>query len=371
MKKQGSIVIIVLLVLSLIATPTTQLVRRATVHAHFDKVVLNREKAKMLALGGLNLAISQLTVKPDDDKARIEKEEDPVVARRKKLLEKILPALNTWQTYELDAVHDGLAGQIKLCLMCEDGKININEIFDFKTGEFRKEYVPWLQGLQLGEGSGAKGDFAKNLAKFLKERGRKLDDISELYALDDVQRLSLYYQPPAPLKQGDPAYAKASADRQPGGEAIALSDLFTVNTHRRSVEPWLLSNALCTLFGVRTRQADDATTRKDAFKKAIGGYKKGLGRNWQENFSVLQHIYESRPRALPRLAELFSKEFDPTVFTVLSSGTVQTVEARVLAVLVREVLKQDKPKDAPVGAIKQNSQQRPIITYRVAKLYWL
>ena len=356
MKKQGSIVIIVLLVLSLIATLTMQLVRRATVHTHFDKVVLNREKAKMLALGGLNLAIAQLTIKPDDDKVQVKKDEDPVVARRKKLLERVLPSLNTWQTFTLDATHDGLAGEVKLCLMSEDGKININEIFNFKTGEFRKEFVPWLQGLQLGEGNGAKGDFAKNLAKFLKERGRKLDDISELYALDDVQRLSLYYTPPVPLKK----------DEVPDG-AIALSDLFTVNTRRRTVEPWLLSNALCTLFDVRPRQADDATKRKDAFKKAIAGYKKGLGRNWQENFSVLQHIYESRPRALPRLAELFSKEFDPTVFTVLSSGIVQTVEARLLAVLVRHVVKQETPKDEQVKQTKSTPQY----TYRVAKLYWL
>lgn len=363
MKKQGSIVIIVLLVLSLIATLTMQLVRRATVHTHFDKVVLSREKAKMLALGGLNLAIAQLTVKQEGD-AHVErgkeKGEDPVVLQRKKLLQRVLPTLNTWQKFPLDAMHDGLAGELKLCLMSEDGKININEIFDFKTGEFRKEYQPWLQGLQLGEGSAGRGDFAKNLAKFLKERGRKLDDISQLYALDDVQRLSLYYEPPVPLKQGE----------GPDG-AIALSDLFTVNTRRRTVEPWLLSNALCTLFDLRPRQADDATKRKDAFKKAVDGYKKGMGRNWQENFNIVQHVYEKQPRALPRLAELFSKEFDPTVFTVLSSGTVQTVEARLLAVLVRHVVKPEKTKEERTAATKQTEQQRPTITYRVAKLYWL
>ena len=95
MNKRGSIIIIVLLVLSLIATLTMQLVRRATVHTHFDKVVLNREKAKMLALGGLNLAISQLTVKPDEDKTKVTKDEDPVVLRRKKMLERILPTLNS------------------------------------------------------------------------------------------------------------------------------------------------------------------------------------------------------------------------------------------------------------------------------------
>lgn len=356
MNKQGSIVIIVLLVLSLIATLTMQLVRRATVHTHFDKVVLNREKAKMLALGGLNLAIAQLTVKPQEDKVQVKKDEDPVVARRKKMLERILPSLNTWQTFELDTTHDGLAGEVKLCLMSEDGKININHIFDFKTGEFRKEYLPWLQGLQLGDKNATKGEFAKNLAKFLKERGRMLDDISQLYALDDVQRLSLYYEPPKPLKK----------DEEADG-AIALSDLFTVNTHRRTVEPWLLSNALCTLFDLRSRQDGDATKRKDGFKKAIDGYKKGMGRNWQENFSVLQHIYEKQPRALPRLVELFSKEFDPTVFTVLSSGTVQTVEARLLAVLVREVVKQKKSQDEQ----DKPKTSAPKHTYRVAKLYWL
>ncbi len=359
MNKRGSIIIIVMLVLSLIATVTMQLVRRTTVHTHFDKVVRNREKAKMLALGGLNLAIAQLTTKPQEE-SRVErgkeKGEQPVVKERRAFLERVLPLLNTWQTFALDATEDGLAGELKLCLMSEDGKININKIFDYKKGEFRKEYVPWLASLQIGEDN-MRGEFAKNLAKFLADRGRPLDDISQLLNFDDLQTLPLYYEPPKPLKQG----------QEPNG-ALALSDLFTIHSNRRTVEPWLLSNGMCALFGLRQRSAGDATRRGDAFKKAAQGYKPGMGRNWQENFSILQHIYEKQPQALPRLQELFSKEFDSTVFTVLSSGSVQAVEARLLAVLVKHTI---RPQKEQGEATKPTTQQRPTTTYRVAKLYWL
>ena len=364
MNKRGSIIIIVMLVLSLIGTVTMQLVRRTTVHTHFDVVMRNREKAKMLAMGGLNLAITQLTTRPEEQKHvenGKEKAQDPAIKERRTFLARILPNLNIGQRYALTAEHDGLEGELKLFLMSEDGKININKIFDYKKGEFRKEYQPWLSSLQLGE-SGVRGEFAKNLAQFLHKRGRPLDDISELLNFDDLQDLPLFYEPPKPLKK----------DEQPV-ESLALSDVFTIHSNRRTVEPWLLSNSLCSLFGLRRREDGDAQKRKDAFKKAAEGYTLGMGRDWPGHFNVLQHLYEKELRDLGRMQGLFSKEFDPTVFTVLSSGTVHAVEARLLAVLVKEVVKHKDP-EAKQGAKTPDAkpkQQRPTITYRVAKLYWL
>ena len=51
-------------------------------------------------------------------------------------MSRILPTLNRWQEFDLKEKVDGVDGQIKVCLMCEEGKINLNRIIDFEKGTF-------------------------------------------------------------------------------------------------------------------------------------------------------------------------------------------------------------------------------------------
>ncbi len=54
----------------------------------------------------------------------------------KALLEAVVPALNRWQVFPLQQRLMALYGTIKICLMSEAGKININLCFDFKKTHF-------------------------------------------------------------------------------------------------------------------------------------------------------------------------------------------------------------------------------------------
>ena len=54
------------MIISIIIMMTEQMIRGVMVGAGFTKTMVNREHAEMLALGGINIAIAQLTYKRDE-----------------------------------------------------------------------------------------------------------------------------------------------------------------------------------------------------------------------------------------------------------------------------------------------------------------
>ena len=63
--ERGYILVLTLLLVSIIVVSISQLVQRVSVTYFFDKTIVQREQAKELALSGIQLAISQLALKPE------------------------------------------------------------------------------------------------------------------------------------------------------------------------------------------------------------------------------------------------------------------------------------------------------------------
>lgn len=371
-KQSGAVLIYTLFMMSSISFLTQQFLKNALVHYRFNRFALYREQATMLALGGINLAISQLTAhtKPKDDKKK-QKKEEPYAAE-KALLKRILPSLNRWQTFVLTEKVDGIDGMIEICLSCEHGKVNINDVFDFNKKKIKDVYLPLLQPLSFGHRR-SRGEFVKSLTAFFKKRKKMVDDVSELLAIDELSDTPLLYMPPAPHKP--------SAKQLERG--IALFDLFTVWTTTTvqvqppkkkgqkqgavpkevasPIEPWLLSDTMCVLLGLRRPQHDDARRMRGKFKRAIKLFKKDLGKSWVNNWTILKPLYEKAPHRLAQLQRIFSQQFAPSIYTVLSSGTVHDIKQKLLAVLV--------PSKQQGKGQKQSEQKRT--SYSIYKLFWV
>ena len=90
--KPGYILVLTLIILSIGVLLVTQLSHRGMVHIHFDQTMIEREKAKSLALGGIQLAISQLSIKATET-AKNEKQEEKK-DQKQELIKKIVPAMN-------------------------------------------------------------------------------------------------------------------------------------------------------------------------------------------------------------------------------------------------------------------------------------
>jgi hypothetical protein len=348
MKKQNSFVLIFsITILSLVMILTFQLLRLVSVGIHFDRTMIDRERAEMLALGGINLAISQLTLeKPTEEKEEAKKKVFTAFLKR------VLPNLNRWQAFKLDEQLDGIEGEIKICIGCENGKININEIYDFKKDEFKPEYKKFLEGISFKGEVKTKESFVTLLAELLKKRHKRVDDISELQAHLPAQISQLFYTPPLPS-------AKPQEDKP--NDSIALQDIFTIFSNNEKLEALFLSDALCSILGFRRPKAHDALLRDETFQKIIKEYKPELDQNTEDYWKIIKPLYEQKDTFKIENTKIFCSKFEPTTYSVLSSGKVGTVEQRIVAILEKQ---EPEPKEP-------DKQKKHTPEFKVTRLYWI
>ncbi len=358
MNKQqpGAILIFSLMMLSLLVLLTQQLVKSVFVGSQFIKTMIERERSEMLTLAGINLACTQLVAQKDDNKDK-EQEQEKKMPPPNMLLKTLLPHLNRWQTFELQESRDGIAGTIKICIVCEHGKININQIIDFETNTFKPAFTPLVKALEV-KGIVKNGELSDKLLEFFGKRKTKLNDISELTLIPELRKTRLFYQPPE---------VPAHGTKYEPNDQLALQDIFTTWTNNAALEPLMLSDSVCSILGLQRPRADDARTRQKEFDKLIETYKPEMSKQWEENWAILEELYGKRPINLSEFVSIFSKQFGPTIFSVLSYGKVGHVEQRALAIIKKEKVKQKTSAQQDDGAKKEKYTER----YKIVRLYWL
>jgi hypothetical protein len=353
---------------------TEQMIRGVMVGSNFTKTMVDREHAHMLALGGINIAIAQLTykedknakekeqaqvesgvIKPESDSDEDGKGEGEKVTPFKRFILNLISNLNRWQAFELDPKIDGVSGTVKICITSEHGKININHAFDFKKQEFKKEFVALLGGLEI-PGKLKPGEFLNKISEYLKNRSKKLYDVSELLNIVDLENfnINIFYDPPKSFKKE----AKPNSD-------LILQDIFTTWTDDKKIDPMLLSDALCAILGTTRPRADDAKKYKEKFKKVAMDFKDDWGSDWDANWKHLEPIYGSKPKLLSSIKDILVEKFKPKVYSVLSYGKVGQVEQRLLAV-IREV--QIEQSDQ---AQKPQDEQAQTKVFKIERIYWI
>lgn len=387
-KNSASVLLFSLMIISIIIMMTEQMIRGVMVGAGFTKTMINREHAEMLALGGINIAIAQLTYEKDEtakekDEAKVEsgvvKPESELggdgqkITSQQRFVFNLISNLNRWQTFELDPKIDGIAGTVKICITSEHGKININNAFDFKKQEFKKEFISLLGGLEI-PGKLKPGEFFNKISEFLKNREKKLYDVSELLNVPGLEGFNadIFYEPP-------------SMHKKEGGELnqnLALQDIFTIWTENAKIDPLVFSDALCNILNIRRPHADDAKKYRERFKKVAMEFKDDWGKDWDTNWKHLEGIYDTKPKALSNIKDILVEKFNPKVYSVLSYGRVGHVEQRVLAVIKeieiksRKIKSSDQSEKSSSGGqsaqAASGSKQKPNRkVFRIERIYWL
>lgn len=354
-QQSGFVLVLTLMILSTIVMLVTQLFQSSVIHFYFDRTMIEREKAKMLARGGIELAYSLLTVIPPKDKEGAKAGYPPQEGQEKKdlnveLLKKILPTLNRWQTFELTDNADGIDGEIKLCITCEDGKLDLNQWYDFNKKKFIGEGANQLDGKKIlkavfgGLKKTASGkDLFEQFEKFLKQRQYKLNDVTELLTVKELREAlkdAIFYEPPS---------AKTGKKEQ---RPVYLMDIFTLWSDKKTLNPWLLSDSICAIVGLkRAEQGDTATHEKevDQLLKSTKSVEGDIKVTWEK---VLQKLYGKELKAIPNdFSALFAQKFEARTFGVLSYGRVGSITQKMYAIIGRE-------KDA-------------LAPYTIKRLYWL
>lgn len=339
--RSGFVLIVALIIITVAIVLTTYMFNQGITHRLFARTVVDREKAQRLALGGVQVALSQLALKATDTSLAQEPE---------KLLNAILPVINRWQYFEFKQEIEGVDGKLMLCIMCEEGKIDLNRIFDFtnksfvgegqKRGDIKKIMPLFFAKLRLLVGD---HDLFTDVERFLKARSRKITDVTELLNIKEfaVFKDKIFYEPPQTEEKGE--------------RPVYLLDLFTVHSGKAVLEPWLLSDSLCAILGLRRAQAGELKKRSEARTAWLKDFKPQA--KWTADWDQrLKPVYDRDFSTLPGGIEAFlSPQFEPRTFSVLSYGTVGTVTQRLYAIVERQ----------PTSEKRSSSQ------FITKKIYWI
>lgn len=284
-----------------------------------------------LAQGGIQLALSQIageSVKKEQSKtepakgAQAGKTAEPPASEGKQLLKTLLPIFNKFQAFTLKQSIEGVNGSIALLIGSEDGKININAMYDFDKHKFVGEGNPQndmkktMQEIfnALKERTGF--DLFAEFEKFLKERKYPLNDVTELLTIKgfEIFKNEIFEE------QGTP-----KTDKKP---KIYLADLFTVSTSKAQIEPWLLSDSVLALLNLKRDKEKSVDDLLKNFKDRS---------DWKNDWAkALKPLYNIDYTALPKgIAALFNPTFAAKTFSVLSIGTVGGISVRLLAIVER------------------------------------
>jgi hypothetical protein len=342
---RGYIMIFTLLAIGAAMVVATYIGHRGSYYLPFSHMILAREKAKALTLGGVQVAIAQLAQLPK--KANKNAQEGQQSSPEKEFLQRILPTLNRWQEFELKENNDGIDGKLSICLMCEDGKINLNRIIDWEKKTFLgDEKSGWKAIMQEICKSIERITKTSNLfatfEKIIKEKQFPFNDATELITNKEFNFFKdiLFYQPPTTKKQ----------------DTIYLTDIFTVWSGSDKLEPWLFSDSINGLFGLPRVEVDDIKKRKEQVEGWVKNFKEKS--NWQQDWqTILMPIYGKELRTLPKnIDSMLSTTFDPQYFSVLVHGKVGDATQIVYAILERN---------------KQSQGDTTEYDVVIKKLYWL
>jgi len=367
--KSGFALIVTMIMISLIASITVFIARKSTLFAPYAKIAIHQQKARQLALGGVQLAISKLAsiTKPekqtttDQGQQRPQKMDDTYLAQQ--LLTHLVPIINQSQTIPLKKAFDGIDGKIEFCITSEHGKININQLYDFEKHRFIDEHEKATDDEkkkgarqliknvfeQVQKAMGATNLF-ESFEKFIKQRQYKLNDVTELLAAPgfDIFKNYLFYVPPTLMKDSEKAW-----------RPIFLTDLFTLESGKKQIEPWLLSDSLRGGFGF-SRVAQESQEKKESTHKMIQEALKkfSLSTDWKKDWDKMlaPSLKKEYGSLSPSITSHLSTKFESTIFSVVSYGTFANVTQRLYALLERSV---------------QKAKDDVVIHVKIKKIYWL
>lgn len=374
--QDGYILMITISLMAIALFVVTFMFNRSVVYAPSGYTLIAREKAKMIALGSISIAQALLaeplagqktdeTNKDKDSKKQVDthdEEKDQEVS----FFARLFPVVNKWNIFTLRESIEGIDAELGVKISCEDGKINLNRIFDFSKGEFTtqkgetsfqdlmqgaaKQKADWKKFIQeicnrIDQKVGTKKLF-DSLMYFLKKRRYPLNDVTQLFDMPDngdILKKTMKFEFPG-------------VKRKERESDICITDIFTVHGTQRAIEPWIISDSLAQLLELNPISEFTKKDSKSEYKKIVQSFK--VNSNWKTEWdTLLKPIYGKQLQTLPESIDSFlTKTFDPRTFMVLSYATVNKVTVRLCAILTR---------------VKQREGNQDTYGLKVKKLYWL
>lgn len=348
----GYILLLTLLVMSLVVVIVVQIYYTSSGFTSFCQVAVARERAKMLALSGVQMMRCKLFVA-----AEKKQKKDPVISNVSKagpgvadlsqlpvvqLLRTVMPVLNRWQ--KVTVTDQSGTGVLSMYLVCDDGKFLLNGILTIlgnKHGSDRAKQCTREIMAMVSKNIGAKIDLSDSLYAFFQQRkGIWFNEVTEVLKVPGFEAFENRVF--IPLKQESPEKV----------QTVYLTDLFTSRARSGKLNPWVLSASVRVALGLNQQGEGDVAGQD--LEGALKKFKRTF--NWKIDWNnVLKPLYGKDFQSLPKgIASWLSTNCEPTFFSVLVHAQVDGITQRLYALLARDEQRED-------GSI----------AFNIMKVYWI
>jgi hypothetical protein len=321
----GYVLIITIMMIAASTALLTAIVHSVFSYQHYVQLASDRQQARSLALSGIELARSQVSL-IREKKAQ----EDKKMSVTQRWVKQFLPYLNRWQTVQLTQEQAGVDAAIQLYISCENGKIALNKLVEHQMGNKQE---------------GADDNTYKGrIAQMLKQEA-SLDILAVLK--DRTKEIGRPLEDPSELKINKPLFVAPDRPQK----SIAVMDLFTTTNTSGTLNPWVFSQSLTSILGLK---ADTGGTK---LEDMVAKLKPTMAwaQDWDELFG---QFYGKKFGALPKeITALFAAQFEASAFSVVSYAKVGSVTQRVAALLETD--------EMPTESSSKNS------IFKITKIYWL
>lgn len=332
-------------------------VSRVATYRQLTRVSVNKQAARLIARSGIDIAISELMIfaEPSEEKTKQNKPTDTIQNKQEaekksegkseeSLADFVQKKLNTWHKFDLTDKQEGMEATCTIYITSEQGKININNLYDFSQKRFKtigstdgKKVLEFIADRlkPVLEGQRTKIDLVRLIEQAFQDRKGPLEDMSQIITPkgSDALQECLF---PDPEKK----------------DRIALFDLFTT-AKTQGLHPLAATPSTKLVIGFKAPSKDEKEKPTNEqidniLNKSINDWKK----EWEPTLSKLFGInYDGIPEPVK---SLFANKFGQTLFFVVSYGKVGSVTEKAAALIEKN----------QTG----NMKAKPFV---IRKFYWL
>lgn len=153
-----------------------------------------------------------------------------------------------------------------------------------------------------------------------------------------------------------------------------LFDLFTL-WGIDGLDPLFLTDSTALFFGFKPTSRGELTEQMlEKYKHFASTIKQEWWSNWKQNLSGLKMLYDGNPSLEEGEENIFAKQFEPRVYSVVSFGLINGVKQRLFAVISKNddasTQKNAGNEQNKEGKVKDKDRERPL-PFKLLKLYWI
>lgn len=336
--QRGYILFLMFTVLSVCSVLISLYFSQVVVYRQLMTVLITKEKTNRLALSAVSLVQGLMTPKDEKDEEKqatipAPGAQETKLSQDQKLLLQLSDCWNKELIYQLSSKEGEPDAKIAVSVQSEQGKLNLNSLYDFEKKKFlfegtpkdRKKLCVWL--FEKIATMSKKPSLFPAFEKYLAKRNFDINDVTELLSIQEFAEIfssDLFIQFSEKKQTDEP---EQSAETQ--FSKIFLTDLFTVSTEQETINPWLFSPSWIKILDLKPKQKLNIEEKKKIFSQV------SKTANWESDWNKnLKDFYQKEYKDLPQeIKTILTTEFEANIFSLLLKANIEETNSTIFTIV--------------------------------------